>query len=156
MVMRWFTRAWHDGDLSDADFGAAIDGYQHHLADLTASSPSDVAALADLYLHDAQVQSWTFDEGRFAWRLLIGDLQRGYQMADIAYHETELLGVDRAGLQGGMKLDRTAADLLSDEIDRGPDARFEHRFFFWPDREFGIRFTRVELTMTEASGTARR
>ena len=63
MVMRWFTRAWHDGELSDADFGAALDGYQRHLADLGPSLPSDVAALAGLYLHDAQVQSWTLEDG---------------------------------------------------------------------------------------------
>ena len=155
MVMRWFTRAWHDGELSDGDFGVALDGYQRHLADLVPSLPSDVAVLAGLYLHDAQVQSWALEDGKFAWRLLIGDLQRGYQMAHIEYHEAELLGVDRTGLES-MQLDRTAADLLSDEIDRGPDGRFEHRLFFWPDHEFGVRFARVELTTSEASGAARR
>jgi len=56
-----------------------------------------------------------------------------------------------------MPVPPSAADLLSDEIDRGPDGQgFEHRFFFWPDHEFGTRFSRVELTTTEASGAARR
>lgn len=75
--MRWFTRERHEASLSDADFEHAMHDHAAHLADLMPRLPAEVQAVAELNLLDRQVQEWAIDEAGFAWRLLVGDLQRG-------------------------------------------------------------------------------
>lgn len=153
-VMRWFSDEWHGGELSDTDVEAVVVAYDAHVRQLRDRVPGPVWELTQLNLHDGQVQSWEFENDRFAWTLLIGDLQRGYELATIVYADAELIGVDRTPLSGS-GLERDAAELLSDEVD-AVDGRHEHRFYFWPGHVFGVRFSDVTVSLVPASGDLRR
>src|SRR4051812_33057832 len=86
-VMRWFTQEWHTGQLSDEAHDAAFVEYHRHLSALTQSLPVGAQELTRLNLHDGQVQEWNIGDSRFAWRLLIGDFQHGYEFADVVYFD---------------------------------------------------------------------
>ncbi len=153
-VMRWFPHAWHVGDWEDSDWEAANASYDAHLHQLRAQVPERVWALTELSLHDGQVQSWSIDQGVFKWILLIGDLERGYELAEVTYTDAELIGPDSESLRG-MSLDQEPTELLTDEVDIG-NGKYEHRFYFWPGHEFGVRFTDVRVSRSPASAEFRR
>jgi hypothetical protein len=88
--MTWFTYAGHVGAISDEESDAAIVNYHRHLADLAASAPPGLRELGLVNLHDGQVQEWQKQNSRFRWRVLIGDLQVGYQFAEIEYRAATL------------------------------------------------------------------
>lgn len=88
-------------------------------------------------------------------RVLIGDIQRGYQFAAITYLDAELIGADAAGLRS-FELTGRPAEILSDEIDLASESRYEHRSYFWPGHEYGVRFGSVPVDLAPASGDARR
>lgn len=154
--MKWFTPAYHDGRMSNRAQDKAIRDYGRHLADLRRIAPA-LEDLAALNLHDAQVQWWELTEEQFRWSLLIGDLQSGYQLAAVAYRGASLLGVDQH-LLASAALDTSAdVELLSDELDaREVDGRLEHRFKFWPDLEFAVAFSAVDVALSPASSQDRR
>lgn len=154
--MKWFPSAFHDGGMSDRAQAKAIRDYWRHLADLRRSAPI-LEDLAALNLHDAQVQWWDLTEEQFRWGLLIGDLQSGYQLAAVAYRGASLLGADQQLLASAGLGTSADVELLSDELDaRDGDGRFEHRFKFWPDLEFAVAFSAVDVTLSPASPQDRR
>jgi hypothetical protein len=154
--MKWFPSAFHDGGMSNRAQEKALRDYWRHLADLRRIAPA-LKDLVALNFHDAQVQWWDLIGEQFRWSLLIGDLQSGYQFAAVAYRSASLLGVDQQLLTSA-DLDTSAdVELLSDELDtRDDDGRFEHRFRFWPDLEFAIAFSAVDVTLSPASSQDRR
>ena len=155
-AMKWFPSAFHDGGMSWRAQNKAIRDYWRHLADLRRRAPA-LENVAALNLHDAQVQCWDLTEEQFRWSLLIGDLQSGYQFAAVAYRGASLHGADRQ-LLASARLDTSAdVELLSDELDaRDDDGRFEHRFKFWPDLEFAVAFSAVDVALSPASSQDRR
>lgn len=154
-IMRWFTRSWHEGELSDEDHERAVADYQAHLAALSDDTSVGAAELIGLNLHDAQVQDWALRDGVFSWTVLIGDLQRGYEFAEMTYSDAELIGTTADDLRSS-QLDQRAFELVSDELDDAPGARYEHRFFFWKGPEFGVRFSRARVQRSPAPSDARR
>ena len=111
-VMRWFTCEWRGLD-SDEEYLAVFPKYLEHVAAIRDDLVPGAAAILELDLHDGQVQEWSDDAGLFVWRILIGDLQRGYQLATITYSNTDLLGMDgvdvaKPGILAGAKLDRSS------------------------------------------------
>lgn len=153
--MKWFTSAFHDGRLPDRAQDVVIRDYRRHLRDLRRTAPV-LRALAGLNLHDAQVQRWHLTDAQFRWSLLIGDLESGYQLVDISYRAASLVGIDARALVAA-QLDTSAdAELVSDELDARDDRRFEHRFRFWPELEFGVAFGLVDVTLFSASSQDRR
>lgn len=48
------------------------------------------------------------------------------------------------------------AEPLSDEVDTRAEGLFEHRFRFWPDLEFGVASSQVEVRLGVASSEDRR
>ncbi|WP_344059562.1 hypothetical protein [Terrabacter lapilli] len=154
-TMKWFTFAFHDGRLPDRAQDVVIRDYRRHLRDLRRTALV-LRALAELNLHDAQVQRWHLTDAQFRWSLLIGDLESGYQLVDISYRAASLVGIDARALVAA-QLDTSAdAELVSDELDALDDGRFEHRFRFWPELEFGVAFGQVDVTLLSASSQDRR
>lgn len=153
--MRWFTAAFHDGRMPDAEQDSVIRDYREHLGDLRRVAP-ELRDLADLNLHDGQVQRWDLTETEFRWSLLIGDLQSGYQLATVTYRAPSLLGVEPWALTAARLDTSPDVELLSDEVDMRAEGLFEHRFRFWPDLEFGVAFSQVEVALGPGSSGDRR
>ena len=56
------------------------------VVDAGAHKGSELLHPESLNVHDGQPESWSFAENTFLLTLLVGDLQRGYEWVEIAYH----------------------------------------------------------------------
>jgi predicted ester cyclase len=77
--VKWLSHDWHQGRLSDAQSEEVEREYAEHVAALRPRLSDGAAELLDLSLHDGQVQSYNRAADSFEWRILVGDLQRGYE-----------------------------------------------------------------------------
>ncbi|MBV9495425.1 MAG: DUF4085 family protein [Acidobacteria bacterium] len=119
--MRFFTRSWSEGELSDAEFEAAISDYRDHVATLLDRLSAPLRRLAtDLSMHDAIVKNVQRAERSLSLSLRVGDRQRGYFDLDLRYEDvSSLRGMAAVG-----------SEVLQDEVDIDDDGAFVHRFLF--------------------------
>jgi hypothetical protein len=140
--------------MSDAQADAVLDDYREYVAGLRPLLTDELTALLDTGIHDGQVQSYTLEGGRFVWRLLTGDLQRGYTFVTATYEDADVVG-GQADLDA-LKLLDAGTELLYDELELLSDDRAMHRVLVWPEGEVWIRFRTVHLAQEPASPEARR
>ena len=83
--MRFFSKEWINGEISDQEFAATPATYAAHVESL--HLPPKVLALAKAYVHDGLLLHLHHDlaAARLMLRLRIGDLQKGYFDLDIEY-----------------------------------------------------------------------
>jgi len=151
--MEWFTRDWHYGRLSDAEWERRAQSYDRHAAVLRSELPPDQQWLVGMDLHDAQVQSWHVGPDEFHWELLTGDLQRGYRITSVTYFLAGLVGATAADLDDWRLTER--GELLSDEVAKVSNG-LEHRFIFDVGSEFGVRFNHASVRYQAADAALRR
>ncbi len=150
--MRFFTRAWHAGELPDAEADAIPDAYRRHLASLAAALPARVRALAEgLNLHDARIRRIRLDADAREVRIELraGDRARGYEDVVVTYGDAELEPDGLAALRDATNDSRT--EVLYDEVDVSARQRFSHRLLFWPYREAEVTFHDVVVERTRAA-----
>jgi hypothetical protein len=140
--MKFFTKEWLRGELSDDAFEAVPADYLRHLTEL--KLPPNIAVLANINLHDARVLHTRFDPAAtlLSLRVRRGDLQRGYLESGFDYSGAL---VDDEGI---VNLHRAVTEpydeVLYDEIGRIGD-RFEHRLIFASHREVYVSFSSVKV-----------
>lgn len=141
--MKFFTRDWCQGNLTDDEVQAVIFDYQRHLD--TCDLPESVRALAHLNPHDAYVLNFEHKprEGTLRLRLRCGDLQRGYFDAVLDFAEAILAPKDAETLV--LARYPAAYEILYDEVDRVGSDAFEYRLLLDPTGEVAIRFSRVAI-----------
>jgi hypothetical protein len=150
--MRWFTRAWRDGDLGDAyDYQAVIDAYWTHIQELVPTVPPCVRDLAHVNLHDGRFEEVAVDPQRqtITLRLVAGDLQQGYFSLELSYDDAVLTGMEIGDFKRMIQHPKT--EILYDEIDRLASGHYEQRFLMWPHGEFAIRFGDVGLSCIDTT-----
>ncbi len=92
------------------------------------------------------------DGGR-PWRLLIGDLQVGYEFVTVHYRRADLIA-SAAGLEA-LRLTDSGVEVLYDEVDIGL-GRPIHRILLWPEGELWVRFDEARVERTPAEPADRR
>jgi hypothetical protein len=140
--MRFFTREWLGGELSDAAFEAAPSAYRLHLAAL--QLPPTLVALSEVNVHDG----WVLDvhspeSSHLMLRLRCGDLQRGYRDLSITYSGAAVDDPSLSVLRDAMREPRD--EILYDEVDR-VGRGYEHRFILASRGEASVTFTAVTMT----------
>ncbi len=148
--MKFFTRDWHQGELSDSEADAAVPAYEAHLRTIAPSLPDALLRLTSgTSLHDGLIEQVIVDaeEGELSLALRIGDLQVGYSTLTLAY-----AGVFKPARQVSTfrQLLRAGAELLSDEVDISP-AGFVHRLYFSTTEEVSLVFETLRLTQVQRS-----
>ncbi len=155
-AMSFFTRQWTNGELTEEEFEAAIPAYADHLDQIAGQFTDGVRSLAqEVNLHDGQIESWSYDRGAatFSIRILIGDLQRGYEWLDLDYRGADV--VPSEGVLRQIGLDQDGSEVLWDEV-HVVGSRFEHRVLMWPEGEWLVRFAEVSVTRSAAAAESRR
>jgi hypothetical protein len=155
MVMRWLTREWANGSLSEADFRERARAERRHRESVLSRLPASLRTLSGdpvdgryRSLHDGRINSWELRlPDRFILELTAGDRQYGYERLRLEYRDVELLGVSEQQLDSWFNDEST--ELLYDEVDVAGDGRFEHRVLLTPDGEFGVSFGSRALTATD-------
>ncbi len=143
--MRWFTRAWVDGDVTEEESERRTSAYEAHIAHLRSFTGNGAEQLLDaVNLHDALLRSWRYEPGvELLLEVTIGDLQVGYEDVHLQYGGAE---IDEATAQVLENLhDGEGGEMLYDEVDVTQDGRYEHRIIAWPSGEMAIRFHDVRL-----------
>jgi hypothetical protein len=144
--MRFFTPAWHRGDLSDDESEAVMRRYTEHITSLATTLPSAMRELAmGLNLHDGRVGRVVVDRRRrrVSLTLRIGDQQSGYSNLQLRYDSVALSRLDTRTLRA--VVEDPASELLYDEVDRSDHGRFIHRMLFIPYRDVEIDFEQLSI-----------
>jgi hypothetical protein len=147
--MKFFTRAWTTGELTDEEYARLPDAYWRYLARL--QLPPAVTALSKINVHDAYVLAVDHqpDPSLLTLRLRCGDLQRGYSDVVLAFSHVT---VDLATLDTLRRSVRPACvEVLYDEIDRS-DEHFDYRLLLYPDGEASFQFRQVDISERPATG----
>ncbi len=144
-VMKWFTRDYVTGVLSDDEFDRVLPSYRAHVEMLRATFRGRVSELVKLNLHDAQFVRVKYDGNRKSLHLVltVGDLQVDYKQIELAYRNASFVGVT-AEQFNTWDLPGRSTEIVFDEVDSFGEV-LEHRFLLWPDKEFGVRFDQVNL-----------
>jgi hypothetical protein len=155
--MRWFDHDFITGGLSDDEWQARQDDYAAHTARLRPRLERGADLLLDpMSLHDGQVAEWSYEHGVvLTLRVLVGDLQRGYEWAILRYFGAELIGTTEKDLLRYWPVDELATEIVEEELDIVGD-RFEHRMLLWPHGEVAVRFRSVSLERVTATPEDRR
>jgi hypothetical protein len=155
--MRWFDRDFVTGGLSDEVWTERRTDYEAHLSDIRPRLKNGAEALVtSVHLHDGQVAEWEYQPGEsFVVRVLVGDLQVGYEWLTLDYRD--------ASLTGNSELDLTRwwstlppNEIIEDELDLSGDDRYEHRMLLWPEGEVGVQFGALHPARRPASPSDRR
>src|SRR5437879_747566 len=122
--MKFFTRAWITGEMTDEQAAAVPEAYWRHAASLRL--PPTIAALAKLNPHDAFVLGVDHQPefSCITLRLRCGDLQRGYSDVSLAFSDVTVDSVTLDTLRRAVR--PASVEVLYDEVDRLGDC-FEYR-----------------------------
>jgi hypothetical protein len=147
--MRWFTREWRQGELSDATYEAAIADYQRNLAEIQDSLPSDLRLLTDgggsISLHDGRFIGVRKEVGTSSTLLVdiaCQDMQQGNLIGNtwdypdlrvrLVYLKSELLEPSQERIASTLRDPRT--EILHGEIEVVAGGVFEHRMLLLATR----------------------
>lgn len=146
VVMKWFTRAWHDRQAGTDAFRE----YESHLREL--ELPAQVQELTRLDLHDGLFMDYALEGPDVRLQIHCGDLQSGYREVTLRYIGGRAFGARNQELSGWLSAPET--EILFDELDADA-GRYEHRFLLWPRGEFGIRFCELAVNDVLVDGSYR-
>lgn len=145
--MRFFTRAWCTGGLSEEAWERAPKEYASHLEQLMSTLPVKVQAFArEVNLHDGLFREVVIDrfKSEVTLRLRCGDLQVGYFDLDVTYQGADLDSIDLAALRAAAEAPGT--EILHDELDVHPSGRVIHSIIFSPEHEVSMTFDSMHYT----------
>jgi hypothetical protein len=148
--MKFFTRAWATGELTDEEYAKVPDAYWKYLAAL--HLPPAVAAFSKINVHDAHILAVDHqpEHSLLTLRLRCGDLQRGYSDITLVFSQVtvDLGTVDtlrRAVRPACVEvLHDEIVEVLYDEVDFLAE-RFDYRMLFYPDGEVSVQFGKVDI-----------
>ena len=144
-LVRFFTRGWHQGDLSDEEYDQTVRDYDAHLEAISARLPDPVVALArEVNLHDAVIErvEWEPASARLVLRLVTWTSD-SRQAVTLTYSDA-MLGDQRLDVLKNVARDRKT-EILYSEVDLGEDGVLAHRLLFWPRDELTIDFGTLTL-----------
>ena len=156
--MRFFTRQWCDGELSEEDAERVPGLYAAHLRSLTERlTPRIRQFAAEINLHDGLIRGVEHDEHARTLNLRVraGDKQVGYCDVDLAYLDA---APDPRAVHVLHRMGRDPRyELRYDELDTGESTPFVHRLLFWPEDEVTIGFRELawrRIPRRDRSGAA--
>ena len=148
--MRFFTPAWHRGELTEEEARGVWPAYEAHLMSLGPTLPREAYRLSkEVSLHDALIRHVVRVDGNLELLCRTGDVQEGYSDLRLSYGAATLSGQDEAFLKSA--INRPDIEVLYDEFDAA-DGRWVHRLLFWPYREVALYFETFHVRLTRAKG----
>lgn len=147
--MRYFTRGWASGELSDDESDEANEAYRARVAEITPRLPPAMVRLAhEISVHDGIIEQviWNSHLNRLQLTLVCTDAHQNYIQTHLTYSGA-MLGPSRIESLQRAALSRET-ELLYDEVDIDDDSVFSHRLLFDPCEEVTIEFKELELVVS--------
>jgi hypothetical protein len=143
--VKFFTRQWARGGLSEAETERIREAYSKHARSIADFLPTSIARLQVLNLHDALIQFVEVRRSRheLSIDLVCGDLQHGYSDISLLFTGVDWSSVSLDSLRQVALEPET--ELLYDEVDLVASGRYAHRILFWPRGEVEIVFEGLHL-----------
>ena len=143
--MKYFTRQWHSGELSDRAVEAAVTAYRAHIRSIASRlSPSLRFLEREISLHDGLIEKARVSSRSLTLWLRIGDRQRGYSSICLAYAGVRRTDCLHPSLR---QLAISEDEVVSDEIDVSSQG-FTHRLFFSNDVEVTVAFETLVVRLS--------
>jgi hypothetical protein len=139
--VRYFTRGWASGELSDQESNSARDAYWAHVAEITPRLPPEmVRMIRDVRLHDAIIEQvvWNPDGKKLELALVATSAQDECIGVKLSYGGA-MLGAKRVDALRRAALSRET-ELPYDEVDIDDEGVLSHRLLFHPCEEVSIDF----------------
>jgi hypothetical protein len=139
-TMKFFTREWLTGELTDETYERVIPAYNRHLAEILPRLTPTLRIFAKTEnLHDALIRGIVVGSAQRMLQLYLrcGDVQYGYYDLDIHYKgiQADEVVIDTLALVA----QNAHSEVLFDELDALDDA-FVHSLIFHPGSEVSIIF----------------
>ncbi len=146
--MKFFTKEWLNGELTDEAYEAVPGDYFLYLT--TLDLPHDVLALSEINLHDGFILDIHHqpESAQLRLRLRCGDLQRGYFDLILDYRCVALENSSLVVVRCSMRVPKV--ELLYDEMDR-VGSRFQHRIILDTHQEVCVEFAQVAIVSQAVS-----
>ena len=148
-AVRYFSRGWANGDLSDEEDETVNRAYETRLAEIASRLPPPLTRLwQGVSLHDALIESvhWKPSVAELLLTLVAGTMETGYHTVHLTYRGA-MLGKHRIDSLRSAARDREAC-ILYQEIDIADDGMLVHRLLFWPRDEVTIDFRELDYACT--------
>jgi hypothetical protein len=144
--MRYFTRGWANGELSDEEEDSTPKAYWKHIEGLLPTVPAAVARLAKTNLHDGLIARVRLDRRRKTLVLVLIVRNDGDRScSEITLNYAGVAMSDRYVETLTARARDRESCVLYDEIDSEPDGSYVHRFLFWPEGEISVWFRKFSL-----------
>jgi hypothetical protein len=141
--LKFFTRGWVHGDMTDEDAESVAPAYWQHLDAI--DLPQTVRNLATLNPHDAYILDVENEPHAnfLRLRLRCGDLQVGYFDASLSFSGVTIAPEQAAILANARR--PAEIEILYDEIDCAESGAFEYRLLLHPVGQVAFYFTDVAI-----------
>ncbi len=142
--MKYFTKDWFSGDLSEATVDERVEKYNQYLDEIFEALPFTLKVLfRSISLHDAIIEKVVYDEERktATFHLLCGDRQVGYFALIIEY-------LNASKLDSSL-FEENTLEILRDELEwLKNENKYSHKLFFSDKSETEIVFEDISLQLS--------
>jgi hypothetical protein len=138
--MKYFTREWASGMLSERKWESVYPRYRRHIANILPLLPDNIARLeTEIIIHDGLIRGVAVNRkpGTLSLELRCGDLQVGYYDLNLHYSGVAFSKLDLSTLATVARDPDT--ECLYDELDI-ENKQYVHRILFYPAGEIEIIF----------------
>ncbi len=151
--MTWLTHEWATGGLSHEEYEERWRLHLAHRVEVLPRLSGGAERLVDgIDLHDGMVRSFEYlPRDMLTCRVLIGDMQVGYEFVELGYVDAELR-LEPGSTIETLSLFDAETEIISDEVDVAAAGRFVHRVLLWPRGEYEVEFT--SLTENREAATS--
>lgn len=148
--MRYLTRAWNNGDLTEDEEEALEAAFRRHRAIILPQLPESLRRFAETVdIHDGLLRTVVLDRGAGTLRMSLrcGEFDGGYYDVDLTYVEVRLAHLDVPVLR--VIASDPESEALYLEEDALEPGWYVHRWLWWPfGRELDVHFSALAFERT--------
>lgn len=148
--MKYFTKKWCFGDLTEKAIQDRVDAYKTYIDKIYDELPFVLKVLSkEINLHDGIIKKITLNKDSSILNMIgiFGDAQVGYFVLNIKYVNVSNLNEKNLGSTVNTK----NLLILSDEIEKIEGNLYSHRMIFSSKRELEINFEKIEIKIQNAN-----
>jgi hypothetical protein len=150
--MKFFTKEWLTGQLTDEEYEKVIPAYRRHRANILPELSSNLLDFFKVVnIHDGTIRKVIIDYtySTLGLYLRCGDLQVGYYDVDIQYQGIQL---DKSVVDMLVKMAHDSNTLLYDELDVTDSKMFVHNIIFESEDAVSLIFQDLVFEKTMQNG----